>query len=391
MFVKPFRSALSALRKVGTRKPFWRGTKAPIAQERGVLRNVQALRAVAALAVVFAHIGDSNGFEQRWLSGNRNWTGFASGAGQAGVDLFFVISGLIMVVTTHQSKGGGRTAKRFLQRRILRIYPAYWVATLPVLALFVVSPHMVNDSADARPQVLASLLLLPQPGLPLLLVGWTLTFEMYFYLVFALVLLLPRAGRFPALMGWGILTLTLAVVLAESPNPWLSTVGAPIALDFLFGAMVGQFVVRGLYRAPVWFTVAGGVGVVAATAFGPFPGVWYRAVPVGLLLALVVYGIVGLEHDQRFVAPGWAQKLGDASYSMYLWHVLILTALGRFFWVHMPGAVWVHVLALLSSVFLVVVGSLLAYRWVEQPMTNLLRPITATSPRPRRRTRAVRD
>ncbi|MBT0769820.1 acyltransferase [Kineosporia sp. J2-2] len=338
-----------------------------------MLRNVQALRGIAALAVVLAHISDPTGFENRWLAGEWNWTGFLHGPGQAGVDLFFVISGLIMVVTTNRLAAGDATARRFLMRRAVRIYPAYWLATAPILALFLVAPGMVNSSADDKPQVLASLFLLPQPGLPLLMVGWTLTFEMYFYLVFALILLLPARGRIPALVGWGVVTAALAGLFADSANPWLATVGAPIALEFLFGALVGGLIVRGRFVAPALFTLVGTAGAAAALAVDGFPGTWYRAVPVGLCMAVVVYGVVGLEQRRDRVAPAWLQALGDASYSMYLWHVLVLTALGRVVLVRLPADPVVHAAALLFSVLMVVITSIIAYRVLEKPLTALLR------------------
>ncbi len=311
-----------------------------------VLGNIQALRGIAAVAVVLAHLGGPDGFESRWLAGGYDWLAFTHGPGQAGVDLFFVISGLIMVVTTQHRVPGPASAREFLRRRVVRIYPIYWVATLPVLALFLVSPGAVNSSAENPPDVLASLLLLPQSGLPLLMVGWTLTFEMYFYLVFALVLLLPRAGRLPALAAWGVLTLALAAAFAGSGNPWLGTIGAPIVLEFLFGAAVGALVVRKKFVAPLLCTTAGLVGTATALGLGDFPGTWYRALPVGLCLAVTVYGVVGLEGRWRLTAPAWLQKLGDASYSLYLWHVLVLSAVGRTVLVRLPADPWVHAAAL---------------------------------------------
>ena len=289
------------------------------------------------------------------------------------MDLFFVISGLIMVVTTQHRAPGAPSAREFLRRRAVRVYPIYWVATLPVLVLFLVGPDTVNSSAENPPDVLASLFLLPQPGLPLLMVGWTLTFEMYFYLVFALVLLLPRSGRLPALAAWGVLTLALAGAFAGSGNPWLATIGAPIVLEFLFGAAVGALVVRKKFVTPLLCTTAGLVGTATALAVGDFPGTWYRALPVGLCLAVAVYGVVGLEGRWRLIAPAWLQRLGDASYSLYLWHVLVLSAVGRIVLVRLPADPLVHAAALAFSTALVIVSALIAYHLVEQPLIRLFR------------------
>lgn len=345
-----------------------------------MLRNVQALRGIAAVAVVAAHISDPAGIEKRWLPGDLNWTGPLHDPGQAGVDLFFVISGLIMVVTTRGHNGGIDCSRRFLLRRMVRIYPLYWLATAPLLVLFLTDPKMLNSSAEHLPRIPESLFLLPQPGLPLLMVGWTLTFEMYFYAVFASVLLVPRRGRLPALLLWGAVTIGAAAFFTDSTNPWMATVAAPIALEFLFGVLVGELISTDLPVPPLWLTVGAGAGAVVATTLAPFPGTWFRAVPVGLLLAVTVHGVVALERRDRWVAPRWLQRIGDASYSMYLWHILLLGALGRLVLVRLPEGPVVHALALIIVLAVITVASLLLHRFVERPLTTWLRGLRPRLP-----------
>lgn len=342
---------------------------------RARLRNVQAMRAVAALAVVLAHVGGTTGIEETWLAGDYGWMRPLHFPGNAGVDLFFVISGLIMVVTAGRMAAGTHSAGTFLFRRATRIYPAYWVATLPVLALFMIAPQMVNSSAAAPPRIAESLLLLPQPGLPLLMVGWTLTFELYFYLVFAAALLAPPSKRVLVLAAWGLSIVVLALAIPTTSQPWLALVSAPISLEFLFGAVVGWMILRQRFWRPVTVTVVGGAAAAAAIWLGGESAAsgWYRALLVGGLLAVFVYGVVGLEAADRLVAPRWLQVLGDASYSIYLWHVLILAALGRFVLIRLPDNPVVHGLALVSTLAVVVAGSLVAYRLIERPLLRLFR------------------
>lgn len=342
---------------------------------RARLQNVQALRAVAALAVVLAHLGGATGIEDTWLAGDYGWLRPLHFPGNAGVDLFFVISGLIMVVTAGRVTAGPASAGTFLYRRATRIYPTYWVATLPVLVLFLVAPQMVNSSASAPPGILESLLLLPQAGAPLLLVGWTLTFELYFYLVFAAALLLPPHRRVLVLGGWAVLIVALALAFPSASQPWLMLVSSPLSLEFLFGAVVGWLVLQRRFVSPVAVTVVGGAAAAAAIWLGgeAVTGGWYRAVVVGGLLAVFVYGVVGLEAADRLVAPRWLRTLGDASYSLYLWHVLILAAVGRFVLSRLPDNPVVHGLALIATFGVVLVGSLVAYRLVERPLLRLFR------------------
>ena len=123
----------------------------------------------------------------------------------SGVDLFFVISGFVMVTITGNQFQRAGFVREFLFHRITRIYPLYWLFTLLALAVLLARPDMLKRSFEAQ-ELVRSVLLLPQDGLPLLMVGWTLIHEMYFYIVFSLllvserrVLLLLLLGRLPCL------------------------------------------------------------------------------------------------------------------------------------------------------------------------------------------------
>ena len=133
-------------------------------ENRGVrLENVQALRGVAVLLVMMFHL---HGLESLFVRG-AHLLPSACGIGRGGVDLFFVISGLVMVVSTHGRWGGLRTGGRFLLRRILRIYPLYWLYSLATLSVFLLPAGQVSDiwrQADLS----ASFLLWPQEKAPLL-------------------------------------------------------------------------------------------------------------------------------------------------------------------------------------------------------------------------------
>jgi peptidoglycan/LPS O-acetylase OafA/YrhL len=114
--------------------------------------------------------------------------------GNAGVDLFFVISGFIMVATTWNLLGSGRASVSFILNRIARIYPAYYLALLPVVGIFVFKrDSFMTGHSLANTDVLASIFLYPQPLHKVLLgISWTLVWEMTFYIVFALMMTQPR-------------------------------------------------------------------------------------------------------------------------------------------------------------------------------------------------------
>jgi exopolysaccharide production protein ExoZ len=148
-------------------------------------KNIQGLRAIAALLVVGCHFHD---FADRY--------GFQSEAlitiGAWGVDLFFVISGFIMIVVNWNKFSKPNAPKAFLIRRIVRIFPPYWLVTLVIVTAIIISPKLFHTWTVNTSNLLPSLLLLPSEQKPILYVGWTLIFEMYFYYVFATLLNFSR-------------------------------------------------------------------------------------------------------------------------------------------------------------------------------------------------------
>src|SRR5262249_27030727 len=142
--------------------------------------NLHLLRAVAALSVVYYHTTSEAGLN------------LPPAVGSHAVDLFFVISGFIIARTALDSP------KQFLLRRIVRIVPLYWTATLAVFWLALFTPHILHSTRPDYRQLLCSLLFIPyetpEAGtLPTLILGWSLNYEMYFYVVFAIALaVVPR-------------------------------------------------------------------------------------------------------------------------------------------------------------------------------------------------------
>jgi exopolysaccharide production protein ExoZ len=156
-----------------------------------VLLSVQVLRAVAALLVLASHVGHD-------LTRRLGFEGYPPlqfGAG--GVDVFFVISGFIMVWSSRGLFGQPGAAGTFMARRLVRIVPLDWATTLLFLAGILIHPPMAHRGVDP-PHLVASLLFLPWPDQdgehsPFYGIGWTLNYEMFFYVAFAL--LLPLAAR----------------------------------------------------------------------------------------------------------------------------------------------------------------------------------------------------
>lgn len=255
------------------------------------LRSIQVLRGVAAMAVVAHHA----------------FPGTTS-AGAAGVDLFFVVSGFIMATCA-----GGRSPLEFLADRAWRIYPLWLIALAPWLAINPQDLLHVVRSVTLWP-VYGDQFLNPALG-----VGWTLSFEFLFYLGFALALATrPMA---PLLLFFLCLVLGL-----ETNHVLFWFLGSPLTFEFLLGVAITRLqrneragtiaVVLGL----VWFALS--PPGFYNQAFGV--GALYRTLAWGVPAALVVYGAWSLERRFSGRAFNFFVLLGSASYSIYLFHQLVM-------------------------------------------------------------------
>lgn len=324
------------------------------------LYGIQYLRAVAALAVVVYHATDR--------------TGSRFTVGAAGVDIFFVISGFVMWTLAETRP---TTPLRFYRDRILRIAPLYWLVTMVMVAgaLAGLFPR-VRLTLD---HVLASLLFIPHRSpsngelWPLLVQGWTLNLEMFFYLIFGLVLLLPRSRRFAALAG-ALLTLVAAGLIFRPSDPVLVTYSRPIMLEFLCGAALGQLWL--VQRLPGRF-LGGAAVLVASVGFAwlaVYPGMVHEFLS-GLLAVLLVTGVLALEKSGAVRHFPLLNYLGDSSYSIYLWHALAISVIFK-----LAGALALDPLATAAAATLA--GTLLgvlSYEMLERPLMALTKGKRATS------------
>src|ERR1700678_3437262 len=196
-----------------------------------VLLSIQALRALAALAVVAYHAlqWDRGGFE----------------VGRAGVDVFFVISGFIM---WHVTSGRNVAPGAFLWRRFTRVAPLYWLATLGVLGVALVWPGFLPEVRPGWRHLALSLAFIPHldpRGLPFptLPPGWTLDYEAVFYTIFAAALLGPRAWRGRTVIGALLAVVAFGFLLAD---PFYYLGANPMLLQFAAGVGVGWASEHGL-------------------------------------------------------------------------------------------------------------------------------------------------
>jgi exopolysaccharide production protein ExoZ len=327
-------------------------------------RLIQVLRAVAAEMVVLRHattllnVRDSKHFSV-WFNGVN------------GVDIFFVISGFVMMISTTPLLDTLHPSRTFLARRLERIVPMYWLATtVKVLALLAV-PTLALTGLGRWWHVLASYLFLPTRAPAgygtVLSVGWTLVFEMAFYILFAVVL----ATRLPRLLT---LAPVLIVLAFASEIPFVTRHGTlhfyanTRQLEFLFGILLAASIpwVRRI-PAPlaILFAVAGFLPLLLSnlpTAFVAYGGIFN-----GIPALAVVTAAVALESPLGHRMPKWLLEIGDASYSIYLVHAFILPLVCIPFARYGGRGPLVLPLALIVSLIAATLAGDLAYRLIERP------------------------
>jgi exopolysaccharide production protein ExoZ len=278
------------------------------------LYGIQYLRAAAAIAVVLFHAAEKTGGH------------FAIGA--AGVDVFFVISGFVMWLVSERRP---LTPGRFLTDRIVRIAPAYWLATA-VMVVGAFAGLFPNLSLSIG-HMLGSLVFVPvrSPSngeiWPVLVQGWTLNYEMFFYAVFALALLLPRRQQLPAVAATFAILVAAGMVL-QTDNPLLQTYTRPIILEFVAGMVLGQLWTAGRLPRPrigaalVILSIAG----FAAIEIFRLPFDEWNCGPLAIALVLGVLSLEARAPVRPLPLPAF---LGDASYSIYLWHTFAISVVAK--------------------------------------------------------------
>ena len=339
------------------------------------LPSIQALRGIAASAVVLYHW--SGLFESLQPQGrSRIIQSGLGGLGACGVDIFFAISGFIMVYTT-QNKSGVGDSLIFLKRRALRIYPLYWIWTTVLLGLWLAG-FLQSQHYSIRFLVESYLLYPAFDGVmfrPLLGQGWTLSFEMLFYAVFAGSILLGlKRTKLPYLAAvFAVLMVCGRLLPARSGAAFLLT--NPILLEFLYGVLVAEIVLRSAnsgrlrrHGVPWILCSLGCILLLCTLKTGSEHG---RCLYWGIPAFMIVLGAAlrGTEH-----VPVWLVFLGDASYSIYLAHIVC----AMFFdWVlvrfHLAGRVSPD-LAIVLAVAITIVLCSLTYRWMEKPLLRILAP-----------------
>lgn len=334
--------------------------------------SIQALRGLAALFVVFQHI--------RFLN-----------FGAFGVDIFFCISGFMIMFTTEKS------TKYFLRKRLIRILPLYYLMTLVTYLSLLLFPSMFQQTRHNLSHLVKSLLFVPFDiggGIiqPLVRIGWTINCEMLFYLLFFIAFHISMKYR--GLICSAFLTVLVGAVQIFAPliSSWQSPIGGllspvlifygdPVMLEFIFG-ILAYYLLRFLYHRhlehpfPMAVSVLSAVGIPVIFCllafFTPRINVLgFRRLPLWGLPALVLLVLAFLT-GLRLSLPRFFILMGNISYSLYLVHYYPVMFLDRAVFDFSTLSV-MSVIGVILSVALSIGLAYLSWIVVEQKFSGWLR------------------
>ncbi len=292
------------------------------------LLNVQAMRAVAALLVVVGHtLALSSINLPEYLGGGLIHT-FA----YAGVDIFFVISGLVICTAAQKhlvqsaQVSNLQLSLSFLVRRLFRIYPLYWTV---FLVIFCCTKGLNIDFIENNFQTLLKNFWLVNKYNDVVPQAWSLAFEMYFYASMACILFFFRARYFVCLLIWFLLPFAWYATEFLPTGYVRDIILDPMLLEFLFGCVVFFLIRRESLYLPVLVLFVGlilfFIGAYQTLQQGLLTSS-PRTLSFGLGSAFIIYGLIGIEKLKGWCLPKFLVELGDVSYSIYLVHMGIIVA-----------------------------------------------------------------
>ena len=329
--------------------------------------GIQALRLLAALLVVVTHA--TFYAMERLGVGGEVWHN-----GARGVDIFFIISGVVMVISSRRLLEDEAGWKIFVTKRLQRIVPLYWVATtFKVVTVLLISSLVLHADMDWW-NIFKSYLFIPSKNVdgditPFLGVGWTLVFEMFFYAVFAAALFFRK--NIYAFTGAVLLAFSLISWLrGETFSTWLYLMDS-IILEFYMGMIIGYFALKRRFW-PAAFALVSGLLALAFLLLSadidnaPLPRFIWSGIPA----AVVVWSVMSLEKYLHGRIPRGVMFFGAASYALYLFHPLIApfapVVLSKL-------SLRSFSLSVLCSLAVSMVAAAVIHRWIELPFNNIIR------------------
>lgn len=339
-----------------------------------MLLSLQYLRGVAALLVVYFH-----SLTQLKNAGHENI--YLPIIGESGVDLFFVLSGFVMWLTTANRKIG---PVEFIVKRIKRIVPIYWILTLVAALLALLFGDLMKSTVFDASHLVKSLFFIPAynpaPAVngiyPVIIPGWTLNFEFFFYLIFSFSLLLQVEKERIRLISFIIVCCFFLSFCVNSDVAIISFYLNDVIIEFLFGVFLAVIFLKsdGVKKIEHKFLIFFILISFFALLYADYIFHSFRAVFLGVPSVLIIYWLIHYEKSYSVFYSKILKDIGDSSYSIYLTHIFALAFLRVVFQFNgvnlyeIDPIIFVFISLLLSSIC-----GLLFYRFIEKPIINFIR------------------
>ncbi|WP_321811964.1 acyltransferase [Burkholderia sp. BCC1985] len=339
-------------------------------------KSLQAARAAAAVLVVLFHLGAQLALDKIF---GVKWIGHIFEFGKAGVEFFFVLSGFIIITAHRRDLFNPRRFLPYIRKRVIRIYPTYWIVFAAVSLILATSPVLREAIPDGY-TLARSILLIPQDpavvggtGAPVIIVAWSLQWEIAFYALIGCFIL----GRIFAAIAIALLLASVAACFNYECGFPASFFSKQYIMLFALGAGIALLCgskIRTRYPALILvfgvmtFLAMGVANDFHLFVYGPTSSIAY-----GLASSVIIYGLVKLEDTGTPLGVHrWIQTLGDASYALYLLHFPIISVLCKLAikigLTGTSGAVISYIPILASCV----AASVVFHLWIEKPMMQYL-------------------
>jgi peptidoglycan/LPS O-acetylase OafA/YrhL len=343
--------------------------------------SLQVFRGLAAVMVLLAH---SN------IMLNKSLFSGSFIPGYIGVDFFFVLSGFIIMLTCKKSIGSGEIAT-YIRKRVLRVFPPYIIYT----ALAFIVSYAYEQFTGTRliywiyinaQNFLQSISLYPfsadKTRLPILPVAWTLTHEMLFYILFAALFFIKnKAGILLIASAWIAIIVTAPGMKASGSNYLLDTFLSSRNLEFIMGCVMAYFASHYVNWKISVAALICGLGMLAVAWGNTLSGYSITTLEdwavYGIPFALIIFGATRLErfiHNKEGKVFRFLVYIGDASYSIYLVHFIVIIVCKRT--INDFGMEYGYIEFWVTSAIALVV-SLAMYELIEEPMIRWFNRVKA--------------
>lgn len=342
-----------------------------------VINSIQFLRGFAAFVVVVYHIG---GYIKRYF--NIPFLGDFFGFGFAGVDLFFVISGFIIHFTSKNHLDSPSTLGKYLKKRFLRVYPIYWIVMTVLFGLswlmtLILQKDVFNTGYPYTISAFLQTYFLTPLHFAINPVTWTLSYELFFYLCFSLLIISRRLSFIPLLLILG--SLYNSIFLHKEENKYFNFIFSGYNLEFLFGFLIFQFYDK--IKFSNWISILLIVVSSAIIISYGYDIIDYdyqkRVLIFGVPSAFLLIAMLNLEKNEAIKIPSFTITLGDASYVLYLIHFPMLLLMNKLPFVF--GLDLSHSTIIWYNIFIIIITVLMSifiHKKIEKPLSKYLSTIT---------------